>query len=183
VTVSKASKAPKAERVEIKLAPRAARSPIGKMLDDGEFPVSCELNPPRSSNFDKILQQVKMLKAAGVKIVNIPDGPRPRPREPHDSGTHRDAGTGIGPFWLFLMTVTSRMQSDFFWARRRWACSTFCRYWRSAQAGDYPMATAVLMWTPSGCCASRIIEPAAIWRNHHVPAFTRGGFNPRHDLP
>jgi homocysteine S-methyltransferase len=146
VTVSKVSKAPKAEGIEIQLAPRAVRSPIGKMLDDGEFPVSCELNPPRSSNFDKILQQVKLLRAAGVKIVNIPDGPRASAKMSPMILAHivmREIGVEAILHYSCRDRNILGMQSDLLGAAALGLRNILAVTGDPPKLGDYPMATAV----------------------------------------
>lgn len=55
--------------------PREQKSPFGAKLGH-EFVVSVEINPPHGYDVTKVLEQARTLHAAGVDVVNIPDGPR-----------------------------------------------------------------------------------------------------------
>ena len=61
-------------------APLAERSSWGRKLVAGEFLTTVEIVPPRGSNPDAMLDGVRLLKAAGVDGVNVPDGPRAQSR-------------------------------------------------------------------------------------------------------
>lgn len=66
----------------------AAREPValgersrwGARLARGEFLTTVEIVPPRGTNPDAMLEGVRLLKAAGVDGVNVPDGPRAQSR-------------------------------------------------------------------------------------------------------
>ena len=60
--------------------PLAERSGWGARLAAGEFLTTVEIVPPRGSNPDAMLDGVRLLKAAGVDGVNVPDGPRAQSR-------------------------------------------------------------------------------------------------------
>ena len=60
--------------------PLAARSAWGRRLAAGEFVTTVEIVPPRGTEPEKMLESVRMLKAAGVHAVNVPDGPRAQSR-------------------------------------------------------------------------------------------------------
>ena len=60
--------------------PLAERSAWGAKLAAGEFLTTVEIVPPRGSNPDAMLDGVRLLKAAGVDGVNVPDGPRAQSR-------------------------------------------------------------------------------------------------------
>jgi methionine synthase I (cobalamin-dependent)/5,10-methylenetetrahydrofolate reductase len=61
-------------------APLAERSAWGRKLAAGEFLTTVEIVPPRGANPDSMLDGVRLLKAAGVDGVNVPDGPRAQSR-------------------------------------------------------------------------------------------------------
>ncbi|HEX2079938.1 MAG TPA: bifunctional homocysteine S-methyltransferase/methylenetetrahydrofolate reductase [Longimicrobium sp.] len=61
-------------------APLAERSAWGRKLAAGEFLTTVEIVPPRGANPDPMLDGVRLLKAAGVDGVNVPDGPRAQSR-------------------------------------------------------------------------------------------------------
>ena len=46
----------------------------GRKLDDREFIVTVELDPPRGHTVEKLIQGAKLLKERGVEIVDINDG-------------------------------------------------------------------------------------------------------------
>ncbi|MDP9349407.1 MAG: bifunctional homocysteine S-methyltransferase/methylenetetrahydrofolate reductase, partial [Gemmatimonadota bacterium] len=60
--------------------PLAERSRWGGKLARGEFVTTVEIVPPRGSNAEQMLEGVRLLKAAGVDGVNVPDGPRAQSR-------------------------------------------------------------------------------------------------------
>jgi methionine synthase I (cobalamin-dependent)/5,10-methylenetetrahydrofolate reductase len=47
---------------------------LGRKLDDREFIVTVELDPPRGHTVEKLIQGAKLLKERGVEIVDINDG-------------------------------------------------------------------------------------------------------------
>ncbi|HEX6371456.1 MAG TPA: bifunctional homocysteine S-methyltransferase/methylenetetrahydrofolate reductase [Longimicrobium sp.] len=61
-------------------APLAERSGWGRKLAAGEFLTTVEIVPPRGANPEAMLDGVRLLKAAGVDGVNVPDGPRAQSR-------------------------------------------------------------------------------------------------------
>ena len=52
----------------------AAPTLLQRKVDDGEFLVTVELDPPRGHNIEKLVQGAKLLKERGVEIVDINDG-------------------------------------------------------------------------------------------------------------
>ena len=60
--------------------PLAERSAWGRKLAAGEFLTTVEIVPPRGANPEAMLEGVRLLKAAGVDGVNVPDGPRAQSR-------------------------------------------------------------------------------------------------------
>ncbi len=60
--------------------PLAERSEWGRKLAAGEFLTTVEIVPPRGVNPAAMLDGVRLLKAAGVDGVNVPDGPRAQSR-------------------------------------------------------------------------------------------------------
>jgi methionine synthase I (cobalamin-dependent)/5,10-methylenetetrahydrofolate reductase len=69
---------PEPERKEAdKIHPIATieKSPFARKLRE-KFVVSVEVNPPRGFNIESVLKKVETLRAKGIDLVNIPDGPR-----------------------------------------------------------------------------------------------------------
>ncbi|HEB84789.1 MAG TPA: bifunctional homocysteine S-methyltransferase/methylenetetrahydrofolate reductase, partial [Bacteroidetes bacterium] len=146
VLVSPRRKKKSAPARRMKLAPRGERSPLGRLLDEGAFPVSCELNPPRTPATGRILRQVRMLQAAGVNVVNLPDGPRASARMSPMALAHIIAGeTGMDT--ILHYTCRDRnilgMQSDLLGAEALGLKNILAVTGDPPKLGDYPMATAV----------------------------------------
>jgi methionine synthase / methylenetetrahydrofolate reductase(NADPH) len=60
--------------------PLAERSAWGAKLARGEFLTTVEIVPPRGADAGSMLEGVRLLKAAGIDGVNVPDGPRAQSR-------------------------------------------------------------------------------------------------------
>jgi len=60
--------------------PLEERSRWGAKIANGEFVTTVEIVPPRGTNPEPMLEGVRLLKAAGVDGVNVPDGPRAQSR-------------------------------------------------------------------------------------------------------
>ncbi len=60
--------------------PLAERSHIGAKLAEGRFITTVEIVPPKGVDPAPMFAQVRLLKAAGVDAVNVPDGPRAQSR-------------------------------------------------------------------------------------------------------
>ncbi len=60
--------------------PLGQRSKLGAKLAGGEFVTTVEIVPPKGVDPAPMYAQVRLLKAAGVDAVNVPDGPRAQSR-------------------------------------------------------------------------------------------------------
>ena len=56
--------------------PVPERSGLARCLADGRFAVSVEMDPPRGAEPGKFLDRVRDLADAGIRFVNVADGPR-----------------------------------------------------------------------------------------------------------
>ncbi|HZH89874.1 MAG TPA: bifunctional homocysteine S-methyltransferase/methylenetetrahydrofolate reductase [Pyrinomonadaceae bacterium] len=65
---------------DIQVVPMAERSNWARRLTNGEFVTTVEVLPPKGCDAAKTLDQIRLLKTAGVNAVNIPDGPRAQTR-------------------------------------------------------------------------------------------------------
>jgi homocysteine S-methyltransferase len=65
---------------DIKVVPPEERSNWSRKITNGEFVTTVEVLPPKGCDAKKTLEQIKLLKQAGVDGVNIPDGPRAQTR-------------------------------------------------------------------------------------------------------
>ena len=128
------------------LPPRGIRSPLGALLDKSTFPISCELNPPRSPSIDRIVSQIRLLQKSGIDLVNIPDGPRASARiNPMVLAHLIQRETGIDT--ILHYTCRDRnilgMQSDLLGAHVLGLRNILMITGDPPKLGDYPMATAV----------------------------------------
>ena len=60
--------------------PLSGRSRLGAKLAAGQFVTTVEIVPPKGVDPAPMFDQVRLLKAAGVDAVNVPDGPRAQSR-------------------------------------------------------------------------------------------------------
>ena len=65
---------------DVEVVPRAERSRLAAKICAGEFVTSVEIVPPKGCDPTRMLEGVRVLKAAGVDAVNVPDGPRAQSR-------------------------------------------------------------------------------------------------------
>lgn len=65
---------------DVKMVPPEDRSAWAKKLCSGQFVTSVEVLPPKGVDTQKTLDSIRLLKAAGVDGVNIPDGARAQSR-------------------------------------------------------------------------------------------------------
>jgi methionine synthase / methylenetetrahydrofolate reductase(NADPH) len=65
---------------DIKVVPAAERSHWSRKITEGGFVTSVEVLPPKGVDAKKTLDSIRLLKAAGVDGVNIPDGARAQSR-------------------------------------------------------------------------------------------------------
>jgi methionine synthase I (cobalamin-dependent)/5,10-methylenetetrahydrofolate reductase len=65
---------------DIKVVPPEERSNWSRKITNGEFVTTVEVLPPKGCDAGKTLDQIRLLKEAGVDGVNIPDGPRAQTR-------------------------------------------------------------------------------------------------------
>jgi homocysteine S-methyltransferase len=78
VIVSSAAVEPEAPNVAV--TPLSDRSNWGRKIATGELVTTVEIVPPKGITPDRMLAGVRLLKAAGVDAVNVPDGPRAQMR-------------------------------------------------------------------------------------------------------
>ncbi|MBS1792808.1 MAG: bifunctional homocysteine S-methyltransferase/methylenetetrahydrofolate reductase [Acidobacteria bacterium] len=65
---------------DVQVVPLAERSQWGAKIARGAFVTSVEVLPPKGCDAEKTLASIRLLKAAGVDAVNVPDGPRAQTR-------------------------------------------------------------------------------------------------------
>lgn len=67
-------------RPHIEAVPQAEKSNFARKIVIGEFVTSVEVVPPKGCDPTKMIENVRLLKEAGVDAVNVPDGPRAQSR-------------------------------------------------------------------------------------------------------
>jgi homocysteine S-methyltransferase len=69
--------APRAEHAPgVIVVPRDQKSELGRKLGEQRFVVSVEVNPPPGLSLAKSLEGARLLRDAGVDVINVADGPR-----------------------------------------------------------------------------------------------------------
>jgi len=138
--------APSVTAVNAPPIPTRDLSPLAAKLADGKFVYSVEMNPPRSPVFVKIIEKVHELKAAGVDVVNVPDGPRASARLSAMVLSHlirRETGMDVILHYTCRDRNILGMQSDLLGAEALGIDDILCITGDPPKLGDYPMATAV----------------------------------------
>jgi len=76
VAVSGRSAATTTVVVPVAVIPRAERSAMARAFADGRFVTTAELQPPKGHVTSEVIERARSLKAHGVDVLLIPDGPR-----------------------------------------------------------------------------------------------------------
>lgn len=124
--------------------PVAERSDFGQAVADG-FVVSVELDPPTGLDTSRALAGARLLKSAGVRFVNIADGPRATVRMSALAMAHALKDTGLEP----VLHVTCRdrnllgLQADLLGAWSMGLRNLLVITGDPSKLGDYPEATTV----------------------------------------
>jgi len=126
--------------------PAAEKSRLGKKLAAREFVTSVEITPPRSADPLATLEKCRVLKAAGIDVVNIPDGPRASARmSPLVMAILIEREVGIDT--VLHYTCRDRniigMQSDLLGIQAAGLRNLLIITGDPPKMGDYPDATAV----------------------------------------
>jgi homocysteine S-methyltransferase len=156
--MSSAIRALRPSRVEISVAdpaespavaaavPLSERSRFSRKLAEGRFVVSVEVSPPRGTDTAKVLEGARLLHAAGVDAVNIPDGPRASARvTPMALGLliSREVGIDVLLHYCCRDRNLLGMQSDLLGAHVLGLRNLIIITGDPPKLGDYPDATAV----------------------------------------
>lgn len=126
--------------------PVAERSELARRMDAGKFVVSVEVNPPLGLDNAKSIETARMLKDAGVDVINIADGPRASVRMSNLASAvmvQREVGMEV------ILHVCCRdrnllgLQSDLLGAHALGVRNLVIITGDPPKMGDYPDATAV----------------------------------------
>jgi methionine synthase / methylenetetrahydrofolate reductase(NADPH) len=126
--------------------PFAERSRFARKLAEGRFAVSVEVSPPRGTETARIIEAARLLHAAGVDAVNIPDGPRASARvAPMALGIllGREVGIEVLLHYCCRDRNLLGMQSDLLGAHVLGLRNLIIITGDPPKLGDYPNATAV----------------------------------------
>ncbi len=132
--------------VPVEAVPRARKSRMAAALARGTFVTSVELVPPRGFNADGLIEQAKELRANGVDLVNIPDGPRASARmSALSASVIVQQQSGIEPILHYACRDRNLlgMQSDLLGAHSMGIRNLLLITGDPPSVGDYPDATAV----------------------------------------
>jgi homocysteine S-methyltransferase len=137
---------PRSAAPPVEVVPRALKSRMASALERQTFVVSVELLPPRGFNAEGLIEQAKELRANGVDLVDIPDGPRASARMSALSASvlvHQQ--TGIEPILHYACRDRNLlgMQSDLLGAHSMGIRNLLLITGDPPAEGDYPDATAV----------------------------------------
>jgi homocysteine S-methyltransferase len=126
--------------------PLASRSALGRALSEGRVVVSVEMLPPRGIDLEKNLAGARMLKAAGIDAINIPDGPRASARmSPMAMAVRIEREAGIETIIHYCCRDRNLlgMQSDLLGGHALGVRNLLLITGDPPKLGDYPDATAV----------------------------------------
>ena len=71
---------PEETPADVRVTPRNEKSQLAGKICEGKFVTSVEIVPPKGCDPTSMLQNVRLLKEAGIDAVNVPDGPRAQSR-------------------------------------------------------------------------------------------------------
>jgi len=131
---------------EVKPAPLAQRSKVGRLVAEGAFVTMVEIVSPKGIDCSKEVDGARLLLKAGVHVVNIPDSPRASARMSAQSLCIQiQQQTGIET--ILHYTCRDRnvlsIQSDLLGASSIGLKNILCLTGDPPKLGNYPDATAV----------------------------------------
>lgn len=134
------------EESRLEEVPMAERSPLGRKLSAGQFVISVEIDPPKGLRHAKAVEGARILKAAGVDVINIADGPRATARvNPQSIGLIFEREVGIET--ILHTSCRDRnllgLQSDMLGAYTNGFRNILAVTGDPPMMGDYPSATGV----------------------------------------
>jgi len=134
------------ESQRVEPTPLGERSLLGKGLAEGRFLTCVEVNAPKGVRPDKSLDAAKMLKAAGIDLINIADGPRATARMSNAAlGLLIQHEAGIEVILHFCCRDRNLlgMQGDLIGAHALGLANVLCVTGDPPRTGDFPRTTAV----------------------------------------
>ncbi len=131
---------------EVEPVPFGQRSRFAEALEQGRFPISVEMLPPRGHQLTRNLKGAQTLHDAGIDLINIPDGPRATARmSPMPMAVTLEKDVGIETLIHYCCRDRNLlgMQSDLLGAHALGLRNLLLVTGDPPKLGDYPDATAV----------------------------------------
>lgn len=131
---------------QVQVVQRAEKSRMAAALASGTFVVAVELVPPRGYGAAPLVEQARALRASGVDLANIPDGPRASARMSALAASvivQQQVGIEAVLHYACRDRTLLGMQSDLLGAHSMGIRNVLLITGDPPHAGDYPDATAV----------------------------------------
>ncbi len=130
----------------MEMVPVAAKSSLGAKIAAGKFVAFVEILPPRGVDAAKEIAGSKLCKAAGIDVINVPDGPRASARMSAQVTCQlieRDAGIETVLHFCCRDRNILGIQSELLGAHAAGIRNLICITGDPPRMGAYPDATAV----------------------------------------
>jgi len=134
------------ESVRKKPVPDEQRSRLAAKLSQKQFVVSVEIDPPKGTSIEKVMNAARHLKKSGIDAINIADGPRATCRmSPLALALHFQNEVGVEPLLHYCCRDRNILgiQSDLIGAHSLGLRNILLITGDPPKLGDYPFATAV----------------------------------------
>ena len=145
---------PEVETVaEIETEPAADRSQLAQKLDQGEFAIAVEMDPPRGLSTHKLLAGASLLADAGADVIDVADSPMARMRMSPWAVCHLlQSNFGIETTLHFPTRGRNllRVQGDLLAAHALNIRNVFVVMGDPTEIGDYPDASDSYDLVPTG---------------------------------
>ncbi len=132
--------------IDVAVTPMAEKSRMAAKLVAGEQVLSVEITPPRSIDLTAMLAKAAQCKAAGIDVINLPDGPRASARiSPMIAAIEIERQVGIETVLHYCCRDRNLigMQSDLLGGAGAGLRNYLIVTGDPPKLGDYPDATAV----------------------------------------
>lgn len=139
---------------------------LAHKLMNGQFVVTVEMKPPRSHNFDRLLESARLLRDAGTDMLNIADSPTAKMRvSPWAVCQMLQARLGVETVLHFPTRGRNmlRIQGDLLGAHALGLRNLFVCMGDPTRIGDYPEANDNYDIVPSG-----LIKLTKLRMNHGI---------------
>lgn len=134
--------------------PVAEKSPFGAKIAAGKFVTFVEILPPRGIDATKEIAGAKLCQAAGIDVINVPDGPRASARLSAQVTCQIFQQNGVEAVLHFCCRDRNILgiQSELLGAHATGVKNLICITGDPPRMGSYPNATAVFDVDAIGLC-------------------------------